>query len=265
MEADSDLNDKRKLSKEVHAQHIETAQKCKKDRKWEGTVIVTSEAGNAYFEAAKVAENELVEHGVFSRNYRSSAICYHISRSKRAYEACHKTIEAHLKDEAINDAIHMSVMSGYQYETDCEDFLISNEFYNKAEDLRVNYNLKHSCELTHENMQGFIVDVSEELDKNPKNSLRIINSKSKVVHKAGICRKCVYFWIEFFEYFKGIRKLVNQYPNYNYYRGNIDSLKEYHEKFKEKLTQTIAYVEKLSERRKRVVTDNDRSEQPKDA
>ncbi|KII64023.1 hypothetical protein RF11_14647 [Thelohanellus kitauei] len=117
----------------------------------------------------------------------------------------------------------MSVMSGYQYETDCEDFLISNEFYNKAEDLRVNYNLKHSCELTHENMQGFIVDVSEELDKNPK------------------------------------------YPNYNYYRGNIDSLKEYHEKFKEKLTQTIAYVEKLSERRKRVVTDNDRSEQPKDA
>ncbi|KII62518.1 hypothetical protein RF11_05633 [Thelohanellus kitauei] len=120
-------------------------------------------------------------------------------------------------------AINISVMCGYLYEKDLADFVKSDEFYDKAYKLMVKYNLQHSCAYTNEYMQAVIRDVSEELNKNPK---------SKPV------------------------------GDFNQYRNKIEWLKEYHEKFKEKLTHTIAYVETLAEERNNTATKTDPISQP---
>ncbi|KII69602.1 hypothetical protein RF11_06538 [Thelohanellus kitauei] len=266
MDADSDLIEKRKQLLGIYCLLIKTAQKCEDDGKWE-------EAGNAHLEAAKFAEDELVNQGSASAHYLAAANSYHRVLSERAYDTYNKAIETSLKDGSEESAISISVMCGYQYEKDRGDFLISDEFYDKADDLRVKYNLEHACSLTNEYMQGLIRDVTEALQMNPDNAFEIINEKSKILRKRGIiksfttdeCRKCVHFSKIFDEYVNETRKVENQYEMFIQYRNKIDWLKEHHDKFEEKLNQTMAYIERLVEERKNAATNKDPTNLTEDA
>ncbi|KII62517.1 hypothetical protein RF11_05632 [Thelohanellus kitauei] len=251
------FNRKRKMLDKKWAEYIETAKECEKDGKWEGIVIVTSEAGNAYFELAKLFEFEPSEQHIVSTYYLESAHCYNFVFSERAYETYLLAIEADLKRGAKKGAIEISVRCGYQYEKDWGDFGKSDEFYDKADELRVKYNLKHICAITSEYLKGVIRDVSKKLDGYSQNPVNLIHSKSKIMYEAGVCRKCIHFWKIFDEYFDEIRKEEN--------RNKIKWLKKYHEKFKEKLAQTIADVERLAEERKNGAPGKDPSQQYEDA
>ncbi|KII62519.1 hypothetical protein RF11_05634 [Thelohanellus kitauei] len=167
-------------------------------------------SGNAYFEADKIAEIEIVDLRSASAGYLQSGNCYHRVLSKRA-------------KKTENRAIKICVRCGYKYEKDWGDFGKSDEFYDKADELRVKYNLVQTCALTHEYMQRFIIDVCNELDSGSKE----------------------------------IRFSANMYENYIQHRNNIDWLKEYHAKFKAKLTQKIALIQQLAEERMKVATNKD--------
>ncbi|KII63382.1 hypothetical protein RF11_05111 [Thelohanellus kitauei] len=233
------------------AQHIEQAKKCEKEGNWEGMVYMTSEAGNGYFEAAQFKDKGLFSIHKASSEFLSAADCYHKALCEKAYDTYLLAIDRFLKNNEINQAIHISVKCGYQYEKDWSDFEKGDEFYDKANKLRKKYNRYHLCALTSEFMHGVIGDVSKKLKCDPENAIKIIYFKSRIMFEAGVCRKCIPFHSIFLEYFAETRKKENMYENSIKYRNKIEWLKEYHEKFKEILTQTIVFLERLVEERKK--------------
>ncbi|KII62521.1 hypothetical protein RF11_05636 [Thelohanellus kitauei] len=195
---------------ELHSRYINTAQGCKEMMKWE-------DAGNAYYEAAKIAEGYLIDVGTASSNYLSAGNCYRRALSEQAYETYLKCIDAHLKYGAQEEATAIAVRCGYMFDSEYGDIVISNEFYDKADELREKYNLEHNCAFSTNYMHNFLLNISDALNNQQK------------------------------------------------YRDQFDWIKVYQQMFKNELTQTIAYVEELSDTSKNVIRKREPAQVSQDA
>ncbi|KII72954.1 hypothetical protein RF11_02934 [Thelohanellus kitauei] len=74
----------------IYLVNVSMAQKFIKANQWE-------DAGNAYLQAAILAENNLKEFDKASNCYLESANCYRATLSEKAYQCFRKTIDVYIK------------------------------------------------------------------------------------------------------------------------------------------------------------------------
>ncbi|KII65124.1 Beta-soluble NSF attachment protein [Thelohanellus kitauei] len=215
---------------ELHFDQIEIASECEENDNWD-------DAGNAYFEAAKIAEKDLGEYDRASNHYLNAGNSYRKTRSGQAYESYNKSIDAYIKSGEIGEAITLSVRCGYIFKKEFGETEKSEEFYAKSVDLRRTHNLDHTCLYTQEHAQNFVDDVSKELNENINNIPYVIHLQKKAMEDATICRKCVHFGEFLSDYMQENEDLGDL--------GQIEWVKDNHDKFKAKLRETIAYFENL--------------------
>ncbi|KII63307.1 hypothetical protein RF11_04904 [Thelohanellus kitauei] len=113
-----------------------------------------NEAGQAYFKAGKIAENNLKDLDHAKNSYVLSADCYRKILSGSAYESYRKFVKGHTLF-----AINVSVEYGYIFEEEFGNIDKANEFYNWADDLRRKNNIEHICKYTPEHTKRFYTTV----------------------------------------------------------------------------------------------------------
>ncbi|KII71004.1 hypothetical protein RF11_13156 [Thelohanellus kitauei] len=106
------------------------------------------EAGDAYFSAAVTVDRHKIPYISGIKTYELSIECFLRIRSTKAYRSFQKVIDNYLQENKILEAIQHCIDYGYLCKKVFEDRYKSEEFYQKADELRIHHNIPHTCAIT---------------------------------------------------------------------------------------------------------------------
>ncbi|KII70479.1 hypothetical protein RF11_08331 [Thelohanellus kitauei] len=149
------------------------------------------EAGDAYYEGAELADIHNLDSMRVIAGYDQSAQCFMKIKSNKTFECFRKAIDVFIKHKKIHEAIEFCVDYGYKCQTVMGDASQSEYFYNKSDQLRLEYDISHTCVITKFDPGEFKGDIKEAIKL--KKSFMFQKREggcSKNTHLS-ICRICI--------------------------------------------------------------------------
>ncbi|KII75170.1 hypothetical protein RF11_10465 [Thelohanellus kitauei] len=153
------------------------------------------EAAKIYYDIARLEEIHLRDYEGASLNYENSAFYYLKTKSRKTPDSYTKMIDVLLKDGEIDKAIWQSFEIGYSCANYLMDMQKSEEFFQRGDELRRQYNISHVCPKmnikTNESYQDK-AKASEELEK----FKTIKNGSGKNINSAGTFKHLTHRFVQ---------------------------------------------------------------------
>ncbi|KII75156.1 hypothetical protein RF11_10450 [Thelohanellus kitauei] len=179
--------------------------------------------GDAYYKAAVLADKLKLDYTIIIEIYEESAECYLKIHDNRAFSCYQSAIDGY-----INKTIELCVVYGYKCERESHERKKSLEFYDRADELRHQNHISHSCVITKFEARKYEQNLSkaqEDLSKHfNRSTVQVENEYKALKEKADLLKR------------------TNKYRGRAYYK-----IAEYAATYQKEHTDVIAWYEQSAE------------------